>query len=348
MAFNSEMLVLARERKGFTQSELAGRARMSQSLISKFESAVKVPSDENVRALGDALEVPPGFFFQSGKRYDFGSSCTYHRRQSGIPASVLNRLLAEINSLRLHVSKLSISLDIDTFLSVPRLDMDDYDGDPEKVAREVRRLLGIPPGPIRNLTEVLESAGCVIQFMSFGTRKLSAMSQWFPPSLPVFLVNADSPVDHQRFTMAHELGHLVMHEAMGPDMEDEADRFASEFLMPSDEIGPLLGRLTERNLHILKLSWRVSMVALIRKAKRVKKINDSQYKSLMIQLSRRGYRKREPDVLFPEEPTFLNRILSVYLEELDFSTDDLASLLNELPEVTCRRYQIGKPTLRLA
>ena len=100
---NPEMLILAREWQGLNQSELASLSGLSQSHISKFESGVREPSDEQLRAIADALVVPPEFFALTEKRYSFGSSCTYHRRQSALSTKTLTAILARLNRLRIDV-----------------------------------------------------------------------------------------------------------------------------------------------------------------------------------------------------------------------------------------------------
>lgn len=348
MMVNADAIALARERRGILQKDLAELTGLSSSQVSKIESGLRLPTEDQIQRLADALNVPVEFFSQTLRRYSFGSSCTYHRKQTALPATELNRLLAEVNILRNHVEVLSSSLDITSQYQIPKYDVDDYAGDIKQIARMTREALRVPSGPIKNLVSVLESAGCIVKFMSFGTRKLDAISQWFPPTMPVFLVNADSPVDRQRFTMAHELGHLVAHESPNQEMEPQADAFASEFLMPSHEIKSMLYDLTPSSLYSLKLHWRVSMASIVRKAMDLNAISESRYRSLMVDLSKKGYRKREPDVLFPETSTLLESIIHLYEHELHYSPDDFAALLKETKDTIFRDYRVGQPNLSIA
>ena len=105
----------------------------------------------------------------------------------------------------------------------------------------------------------------------------------------------NSPTDRARFTLAHELAHLIMHRIPTPDSEGEADRFASEFLMPARDIAADLNGFSLQKAAVLKPYWRVSMAALIQHAEDLSKITEWQHKNLNIQknkLNGRGLRSR--------------------------------------------------------
>ncbi len=108
-----------------------------------------------------------------------------------------------------------------------------------------------------------------------------------------------------------------MHSYMTENMEKEADIFAAEFLMPEVEIKPDLVSLTLHKLASLKRKWLVSMGALLYRAKDLFGADFiNQYDYLVKQMSRLGYRLREPselDVPF-EEPALLNKLFSMYEE----------------------------------
>jgi Zn-dependent peptidase ImmA (M78 family) len=97
-----------------------------------------------------------------------------------------------------------------------------------------------------------------------------------------------------------------MHELPTGDQESEADRFASELLMPSNSIRDELTKLDLPKLVRLKPRWGVSMAALIRKARDVSAISDHEYKQLNIALSTAGYRTNEPVPLHEELPSLVD------------------------------------------
>ena len=341
--FNPEMLVLARESMGLTQSGLAHEASMVQGSISKIEAGLLGLSDEQLDTLAHILETPRSFFFQTEPVYGYGSSCYYHRKRQSVPVSVLRQVMAQVNILRIQFTKLLRGAEIETENKFHRLDLADYENNPPQVARLIRGSWNLPPGPVQNLVEAIEDAGGVVFRLSFGTRKIDAISQWLPGLPPLFFVNSEIPGDRLRFTLAHELGHLIMHQVPTPNLEKEANQFASEFLMPAKEIGPHLNKLSIQKLAAMKPYWKVAMSALLRRAFDLGKISVSTYRKLNTQISAHGFKINEPVQIAIEEPSVLREVIEVHLRDHGYSGRDLAQLLRTtehkffqfyLPEVT--------------
>lgn len=96
-------------------------------------------------------------------------------------------------------------------------------GDPRDIARMTRAHWGMPRGPVNDLVQTLEAAGIIVVMMDFETSRVDAIGRWIPGLPPIFCVNQNIPKDRLRFTLAHELGHMIMHDAASPEMEDEAN-----------------------------------------------------------------------------------------------------------------------------
>lgn len=322
-----EMLILARETRGLTQSELAEASNISQGTISKYEGGLLYVSEEHLQKIASVLDYPLSFFFQANQLYGFGSHCTYHRKRQSMPVQEQKVLLAKINRLRIHIARLLNGVELEYENQFQRLDIEDFDGDAEKIAQLIRKSWRLPLGPVKNLVEAIESAGGIVVRQSFGTKKMDAFSQWVTGLPPIFLINADMPGERVRFTLAHEIGHIIMHRLPTEDMEREADKFAAEFLMPSHDISPDLDSLTFVNLARLKSYWKVSMAALIVRAYETGKITHRQYRALFEQMSKNGYKMHEPIPIPVEEPTLLREIIDVYIKVHKYSIPDLSQLL---------------------
>jgi hypothetical protein len=117
----------------------------------------------------------------------------------------------------------------------------------------------VPSGPISNMVSLLEAVGVIVVNRTLFTDAQDAVSTWPRDGLgpPLMLVNLGLAPDRERFTMAHELGHLIMHALPEDDQETQADRFASEFLAPADEIAPQLAVLSDlgRRICLLVCTW---------------------------------------------------------------------------------------------
>jgi Zn-dependent peptidase ImmA (M78 family) len=107
---------------------------------------------------------------------------------------------------------------------------------------------------------------------------VSGVTFSIPGAPPLIVVNQTQPSDCMRFTLCHELAHVIMHRFPTPNMEEEADAFASAFLVPTEDFKPYVaGRKVDlRLLAALKPEWRVSMAALVFAARRAGAINDTQ------------------------------------------------------------------------
>lgn len=326
---NPQRLILAREIRGFTQTHLAQVTGIDQGTISKYEGELLPILAQHVEAIAASLKFPVEFFYRPGQRGGVESGEIFHRKRSALPSKQLKTIHAQLNVFRLNIEKLLEVADVDARLKIPRYNIYEFDGDIETIAQMVRAAWKIPPGPIPSLMKVLEDAFCIIHACDFGTNQIDETVQWHEPMPPIILVNSRTPGERLRFTLAHSLGHLVLHHDSAPyvEMESEADRFAAAFLMPAKDIAPELDPVTLEHLIQLKPAWKVSVQALIHRARDIGKIEDRRYASLFQMLSRAGYRRNEPLPLPAEEPTLFGRLLSLYKDELGYSYKDIARLL---------------------
>jgi Zn-dependent peptidase ImmA (M78 family)/transcriptional regulator with XRE-family HTH domain len=310
-SINGRMIALARDASGMTQIALAKELSLDQATISRYESGWTEVPEEHFNALRKCLNRPASFFYWNEKVIP--ASCLYHRRRAKIPARELTILHAHVNILRIQASRLLRHTMIKSTYEFFRMEMDKLGG-PEECARRLRKLWQVPPGPIQSVVNLIESAGGIVFRCTFGTTKVAGISQWSfadPDTTPVFFVSDRSPGDRVRWTLAHEIGHVVMHHLPTTDPEGEADKFAAEFLMPANEIKRDLRNLTLPKASALKSYWKVSMAAIIRCAHRLGQISDNQYEYLFKQMGALGYRLCEPVPIAPEEPALLPEMVSV-------------------------------------
>ncbi|MGC1511997.1 MAG: XRE family transcriptional regulator [Acidimicrobiales bacterium] len=303
-----ETLRVARRADGITQAELAERVGITQAALSRYENDLREPSQENVEAFAVALGVTPELL-TSGQRIRGAMAVDAHmRRRATAPATVWRRIEARLNMHRLHTRRLMDEIAVRAEQSLPQLDPIDIDA--AAAARIVRMQWRMPVGTVNGLVRWMEAAGCIVIEEDFGTTRVDGMSQWIE-DYPVVLINSRLPVDRKRLTLAHELGHLVLHSAeFTENPEGEANQFAAEFLMPAAVIRPELRGVTLGKLHDLKRAWMVSMQALIERAWHLKLISAGERTRFYKQFSSRGWRTHEPlsDQLPPEVPALAGNI----------------------------------------
>lgn len=317
---NPDLLVAAREALGLTQTRLAEELtrlsgavpRVSQGYVSRAEKGVLAVFGERLELFADALESTPDLLVSDVKLWSLGEGCLYHRNRMSTKASTLRQLHARINLLRLYLRRLAAGsgVTLGEFTLSP-LPVGGLDG-PEDAARALRRTLGLPDGPIGSVTAVAERVGALVVPMSLGGREVDATSLHPPGEPPVFVINADAPAERQRFTLAHELGHVACAPPADMDAEEMAQAFASELLAPAAQVRAHLKAvpITPARLLQLKAHWRMSAAALLRRAVDLAVITDSRYRTLNTQMSALGWKTMEPEPLTAEKPSFVPALVA--------------------------------------
>ena len=325
------MVTLGRLSRGLTQAELARDLSLTQATLSKIESGVRSVDPSELEAIAMRLGYPVEFFLVRESLDGPGLPELYHeRRRKSVRTIVANKAHATATIKRMQVERLLRSWP-EPAASFPLLPREEY-GDPGQVARTVRAQLELPLGPIFNMTDVVEAAGGIIIECDFESRQIDGFSKWKHPNLPpLFFMNHNVPPDRWRWTLAHELGHVIMHtgHATSPDIEEEADIFAEEFLTPAKLIKSHLLNPTFPNLSGLKIQWKVSIQALINRAYHLQIISSRRRSHMFMQWTKAGFRLREPEELDPpnEPPHRLQEMVDFHLKELGYTIRELSQTL---------------------
>ncbi len=321
---NHNMVTLARQLRGLTQTELSRKLGISQGKISKIEQGFLGVDKDVFSKLVKFLNFPRGFFTQTGQL--FPAEISLYRKKQSLPKKDSDYINALLNYKYRALLKLLESIEVET--NIPFLDIADYDN-PKEIAKVLRNYWKIPKGSIENLTGWVEKSGIFVLYIDVPTNKFDGIRFNADTNVPIIALNRSMPPDRIRFSLAHELGHIIMHRLLTPTADDEAMIFASEFLVPSTEIIFPSGKLRLSDFADLKRYWKVSMAALIFKAKELDKLTDSQYRYLWQQMAKLGYKMCEPGTLNPpvEEPTLIKEIIKLHLDELGYDKNELKGLL---------------------
>lgn len=325
--FDGARLTLGRQLAGLRKSDLAQRLEMSPTAVAAWESGAKRPTAVTVARLALSLGVDPGFFAMRPDDVAALSATPHFRSLRSTTqlardqAFAYGQLAVDIaTSLEKHVE--CPDQDVPSF-PVP-IDADRWDDSgPELAARYVRDQWGMSTGPAPHLVRLLENHGVLIVFSPPQAASVDAYS--FDSRLrPVVVLN---PVKHdyyrQRFDIAHELGHLVMHsdaEPGGRTVEDHANRFAAELLMPEaeirDELPTIMNGAAWQSLARSKERWGTSIQALLYRARRLGTLTEVSYRNAMATLTSRGWRRGEPGLITVlEQPSMLPRAVELLAAE---------------------------------
>lgn len=352
MTFNYLMLTTVKDAAGLTQSAIAKHVGVSQATVSKIENGFEEPSAAFLESVAQLAGVPVEVFAAHDEAllpptlFDI-----FHKKRLTLPQKPLKKANASAQLTRMEVGRLLRTFDVQAVLPFPNLSLDEHENTSE-VAALVRAIWRSPIGPIQNLVALVESTGTPVLLADLGHEKLGAMS------LPgaeygghIILLNSQLPASAQRFALAHEIGHLVMHQGVASaDMEKEADSFASALLLPADEVRPRLRNVRFRDLGALKSYWRVSLAALIYRANALGVITERHYRTLNMELNKLpNGRKREPGEFPIEQPQLIKSVINSYLED-GYSLNELAHLM-VIHEHYLRTKYLGEnlpaPRLRL-
>ncbi|WP_228002379.1 helix-turn-helix domain-containing protein [Nocardia australiensis] len=323
--FDGGRLTLARQLAGLRKTALAAMVDKSPTAVASWESGAKRPSAAAVAQLALGLGVDPSFFVI--RPDDVASlSCTPHFRSLRSTSQLARDQAFAYGQLAVDISSC-----LERHVEFPETDLpsfpvdvehDDDDG-PERAARLIRQQWNFGDGPAGHLIRTLENHGVLVVFSPDQAADVDAYS--FDSRLrPVVVLN---PIKRdyyrQRFDVAHELGHLLMHtdaEPGGRIVENQANRFASELLMPADLIRQVLptsmGGSAWRDLRQLKEHWGVSIQALLYRARSLGVLSDVSYRNAMATISARGWRRDEPaSIKVMEQPSLLPRAVELLNSE---------------------------------
>jgi len=344
---NADMLRTARQLRGFQQGEAATLLGISQATLSRVENQLAVFSSDILERAAAVYHLPASFFTQTDPI--FGAPISVHpmmwRKKTSVSGREMDQLVAELNLRLIHLRRLFQAVEIEVTDELPSLSVDEFNGDIERIAGLVRAQWQMPVGPVRNLTRIMESAGVIVVHSALSGSTVDGVTFRAPGLPPLIVLNVAQPADRMRFTLAHELGHLVMHRSQPTqNMEDEANEFASLFLMPTRDIQPYFSRRIDlRLLAELKPVWQVSMSSLLMRARALKLLAYNQERYLWQQFSMAKIRLREPPELDfpPEKETVLPELIDAHVRQLGYSISDLASLLHVQPPELASLYGLS-------
>ncbi|MCY4357002.1 MAG: XRE family transcriptional regulator [Gammaproteobacteria bacterium] len=358
-----QRIKVSRRAKGLSLRNLQVRIdnRVTAQAISKYERAESIPTSEVLIALAKALGVSVAYLTSDSeislKSVDYRKKqLTSKREESQVEAKVLDLL--------------ERYLTVEEILGLPTIARDVPRDAPwhvfhdvveaEQAAHSLRRHWGLGIDPIPNLVELLEERGIKVLSMPLSNIDgLTASVRREDRSVAtVIVINKRDWGERQRFTAAHELGHIVLDVAPKIDDEKAAHRFAGAFLMPAETLRAEIGKhrlsIGLRELFDLKAIFGVSVQSLTYRCKDLGIFSNSLFRQLFKEFSRRGWRRppyREPGAMDGEEPKRFERLCFRALAEdaisqpkaaelLGHSVHELLQLMDEPPSVESAPYDV--------
>lgn len=330
----------ARMFRGLTLTELAKRTEISKQSLSLYENDNNTPDHMKVRVLASELSFPYDYFFQEDN-YIAKTETTYFR---SLASATKKDRTAQSIKLEYVAKMYEILLEYISFpvMNLPSVNFEGYDDvfecespeaiqEIENIADKVRKYWEVETGPIKDFQYLLEKNGIIVTGFDTKEDKIDAFSQrTIVAGNDIYFVAValgNRPEGRIRFDMAHELGHILLHpwsedlEAITKDefkaRERQANMFASAFLLPKTSFGKDIAAYPTdlQYYQFMKKKWKVSIQAMIYRTHQLGIISDNQYQYLMRQVSKNGWRQREPG----DEPYSLNE--NIFQGAIDLLTE---------------------------
>lgn len=291
-----EQLRLARLARGYSLEEIGDRVGATRQFIHQLETGARSASDDLIAALADELGVTAAFLGQPIPSTVRPEQCHF-RGHITRPASVTSQVLARGTLLDKFVAAIEEHLELPavSFPDLPAASAEEI----EQAAEEARRYWGLgTTGPITSMMRVVENAGAVVTYFGDLSERVDAFSM--DRRRPVIVRSSlKESLCRQRFDFAHECGHLIMHRGIQTGdraTEDQAHRFASAFLFPRGAVlreFPRGRTINWRALFQLKLRWKMSVRAIVRRGYDLGLLSPAQYRTANIHLVKTGQAKVE-------------------------------------------------------
>lgn len=303
-----DRLQRARKAAGLSLRALATQAGVSHAAIKKYEDGAVMPSSDVLIRIARALKVRTEYFFRPDTVALDGVE---YRKKAALPKKRLDAITHDVQD------RIERRLELESLFPVPPVQPFRLpDGLPERVhslaevervADAVRRAWGLGEDPIPDLVDVLETRGVRVFAVSVDALgKFDGMAAC-ANGMPVVVLAAHAAGDRQRFTLAHELGHLLLDGRLAPALDEEAacNRFAGAFLMPESsarrEFGERRTAIEPRELSLLKEEYGMSMSGLLYRALDLGIITPAYRTQQHRYFNARGWRVREPGAEYPTE-----------------------------------------------
>gem|GEM_PF-331444 len=327
MLVYGDKIQLYREARGLTKAVASEVCGLSVGRLTELESSPgeQISCDEGFR-IADGLQVDPSMLWST----DFKVQAWMNRTKKKVGSRAYRRLEACANLWRIQIRRLLSDFNFEDHFSLPKLRHLPPENRVLEAVDAVKRELAIPDGAILDLTRWLEQAGAVVLRVDFGDdgAGLDAFHCWCPGEQPFFFINRRLPADRYRFTLAHELGHAVMHLTQSDEAEVEANEFAGELLLPGKHLRLPSTRLNLKDLLRIKKRWNVSMASVVYRARSLGKISESEAVRLFRALASEGYfRSPEPSQPRQEACQLLEHAVGSYQSQHGLGVNEIFKLV---------------------
>ncbi len=331
-------LKLARKMAGYSLQELADALenQVSKQALNKYEMGQMNPSSEVLLAIANALNVKPDYFF---KQQQLALGQILFRKKQSLSKKHEEAI---VEKLRDYIERY---LEIENILGAQHNYVNPLEScivktmaDVEQAAKNLRNTWQLGTDPIANISEMLEQNGIKVSLIE-DVDDFDGLAVHTSTGIPVVVVNqSNKPIERVRFTILHELAHLILHFDSSINQNEKlvetyCHRFASTFLLPTDKliqrIGPKRHHIRIQELISIKEYFGISIRAIIHRLKDLQVITDDYYRRWTVYLSKEYGGKAEPGkYTIPEKARTFDLLVNKALAEEIITMSKAAALWN--------------------
>jgi Zn-dependent peptidase ImmA (M78 family)/transcriptional regulator with XRE-family HTH domain len=341
-----QRLFRARKAAGLSLRDLAAKVDLSHAAIKKYEDEAATPNSATLIKLAQALQVRTEYFFRPETVALEGIE---YRKRSTLPKKRLEAIEHEV------IDQIERRIELENLFPVPPLKaFVPVAGLPKKIAdlsqiegaaEQVRNAWALGYAPIPELIDALETHGIrVFMIDAHADPKFDGLAASVN-GMPVIVVGSNWPGDRQRFTMAHELGHLMLAGRLAEDVDEElaCNRFAGAFLVPRQsalqELGSRRSYIELKELALLKEEFGLSMGGLLYRARDLGIVTPAWRDETVRQFRLKGWNLTEPGDAYPVEQSHVFEQLIFHALAEDYIGESKAAELMRMPLTAFRKMR---------
>lgn len=322
----------AREARGLSMKNLADSIGITTQSVSKYERGIISPASENLYLIASTLDFPVEFFYKQEVGPIATSSPLFFRSRSNVTKKVKTACRYQVKWtddikkwLESYVDFIDRSIPIIN-TSYTDLTMEDV----EELALSVRKKWGLGDDPLKDVIGIFENNGILVS--QFATNRycsfkgIDAFSSWKDGTPYVVYHSVQKSAVRTRFSLLHELGHLIMHSDISNEdsikkevvdfADDQADRFAAAFLLPATSFPKDVHSTSLSSLELIKGKWGAALSTILHRCEDLDILSDNQISYLKRQMTAKKYWYKEPldDVITINGPEILRDAIFMLIE----------------------------------
>lgn len=337
----------ARLLRGLSQQDVADELGVSKQMISKYEKGTAMPTSHRLIKLSKLFNLKIDYFFNSFK-VDIGE--VNFRKKSTFSKKRQNSLKEQIKISLENYLWIEDALSIDySFENKIKDCAISSIKDIEVAVLKLKKEWDIGTDPIHNIVQLLEDKEIKVIELYDVDEKFDGLATYVNGKYPVIVVNGNFPVERKRFTLLHELGHLLLNLPNCEISEEEnfCNKFASEFLLPKNivinDFGGKRNHITINELIATQKKYGISIPAILYKLVDAGILSKDKQKQFYIKMNFNPSFKKDINLSrfeTPEKSNRYERLVYRALAQENISISKASALLGKNIEVIKESYTL--------